>query len=83
MGAALERIAYIVGTTIIVGLGSVAALIAFPLTPLWTRVFAAFAIGAGVIATLTGLVVAGRGTYLQALLRRAGGWASPVRGVRG
>ena len=55
---ALERIAYIVGTTIIVGIGSVAALIGFPLSALWTRVFTAFAIGAVVIATLTG---AGRG----------------------
>src|SRR5204863_5418499 len=41
---ALERIAYIVGTTIIVGIGSVIALASFPLTRLWTRVFTAFAI---------------------------------------
>src|SRR4051794_32805483 len=54
---ALERIAYIVGTTIIVGVGSLVALASFPLTHLWTRVFTAFAMGAGVVATLTALVV--------------------------
>ena len=68
---ALERIAYIVGTTSIVGIGSLIALAAFPLSHVWARVFTAFAIGAGVVATLTALVVAGRGTYFQALLRRA------------
>ena len=36
---ALERLAYLVGTTIIVGVGAACALIALPLTPLWFRVF--------------------------------------------
>ncbi len=44
---ALERLAYLVGTTIIVGVGSVLALIGLPLTPVWFRVFRAFAIAGG------------------------------------
>ena len=45
---ALERVAYLVGTTLIVGIGSVAALVGLPLSHLWFRVFRAFAIAAGV-----------------------------------
>jgi phosphatidylglycerophosphate synthase len=67
---ALERIAYLVGTTLIVGIGSVAALVGLPLSHLWFRVFRAFAIMAGVLAVLTALVVSGRGTYLTAAMRR-------------
>ena len=47
---ALERLAYMVGTTIIVGIGSMLAIAGLPLTRLWFRVFRAFAIAAGVIA---------------------------------
>jgi phosphatidylglycerophosphate synthase len=67
---ALERLAYLVGTTVIVGIGSVAAIIGLPLTRIWFRVFRAFAITAAAIAVLTGVVIAGRGVYLQSLLRR-------------
>lgn len=67
---ALERIAYMVGTTIIIGIGSVAALIGLPLTRIWFRVFRAFAIGAAILTILTGIVITGRGRYLQSLLRR-------------
>ena len=70
---ALERIAYMVGTTIIVGVGSAFALAGLPLSSAWFRVFRAFAIAAGVVATVTGLIVAGRGTYFQAVLRRVDG----------
>ena len=66
---ALERIAYLVGTTLIIGIGSVAALVGLPLSRLWFRVFRAFAIAAAVVAVLTGLVIAGRGTYLKKLLQ--------------
>jgi phosphatidylglycerophosphate synthase len=65
---ALERIAYLVGTTLIIGLGSVAALVGLPLSHLWFRVFRAFAIAAAIVAVLTGLVITGRGTYLKKLL---------------
>jgi phosphatidylglycerophosphate synthase len=65
---ALERIAYLVGTTFIVGIGSLIALVVLPLSRLWFRVFRAFVIGSAVIVVLTGLIVSGRGTYLQALL---------------
>ena len=47
---ALERIVYIVGTTIIAGTCSFAAWVALPLTPAWSRTFLAFAIGSGLIA---------------------------------
>src|SRR5690606_1139273 len=50
---ALERLAYMVGTAIIVGIGSVAAMLLLPLTGAWFRVFRAFAIGTGAIALLT------------------------------
>src|SRR5829696_8151913 len=45
---ALERLAYLIGTTLIVGLGSVAAMIGLPLTRLWFRVFRAFALTSAV-----------------------------------
>jgi hypothetical protein len=67
---ALERVAYLIGTTIIVGVGSVLAMIGLPLTPVWFRVFRAFGIAAVVITALTTIVVTGRGTYLQSLLAR-------------
>jgi phosphatidylglycerophosphate synthase len=66
---ALERLAYLVVTTVIVGLGSMAALVGLDLTPTWFRVFRAFAIAAAVVAFLTGMVITGRGTYLQSVLR--------------
>ena len=71
---ALERIAYLVGTTLIVGIGSAAAMIGLPLTRIWFRIFRAFAIASVVIAVLTGLVITGRGTYLRSLLRRVDDW---------
>lgn len=67
---ALERIAYLVGTTVIVGIGSVLALVGLPLSPVWFRIFRAFAIAAGVITLFTALVISGRGTYFQSLLLR-------------
>jgi phosphatidylglycerophosphate synthase len=66
---ALERIAYLVGTTIIVGAGAACALIGLPLTPLWFGVFRAFAIGSAALTVFTIAVVLGRGTYFQSLLR--------------
>jgi phosphatidylglycerophosphate synthase len=71
---ALERLAYIIGTTVIVGIGSVAAMIGLPLTRPWFRVFRAFALSALVITALSAIVIAGRGTYLQSLLRRVDTW---------
>ena len=49
---ALERLAYLVGTTIIVGIGSAAAIAGLPLTRIWFRVFRAFAIAAAVVTVL-------------------------------
>ncbi|MBA2303699.1 MAG: flippase-like domain-containing protein [Acidobacteria bacterium] len=67
---ALERLAYMVGTTIIVGLGSVTALLFLPLTRVWFRVFRAFAIAAGAIVVLAAVVISGRGTYVHAMFTR-------------
>jgi phosphatidylglycerophosphate synthase len=67
---ALERLAYLVGTTVIVGIGSVAAIVGLPLTRVWFRIFRAFAIVSAVIAVLSGIVIAGRGVYLESLLER-------------
>ena len=67
---ALERLAYMIGTTIIVGIGSLIAIFALPLTRIWFRVFRAFAIAAGFIALLTAVVISGRGTYVHAMFAR-------------
>jgi phosphatidylglycerophosphate synthase len=67
---ALERLAYLVGTTVIVGVGAIAAIVTLPLTRAWFRVFRAFAITAGVLTTLAAIVIAGKGDYLQSALRR-------------
>jgi phosphatidylglycerophosphate synthase len=66
---ALERLAYLVGTTIIVGAGSLLAIVSLPLTYIWFRVFRGFAIAAFVVAAITAVVVSGHGTYFQSLLR--------------
>ena len=63
---ALERLAYMIGTTLIVGIGSAVALLFLPLTPVWFRVFRAFAIVAAVVALFTVIVITGRGTYVHA-----------------
>src|SRR4051812_32317859 len=75
---ALERLAYLVGTTIIVGIGSVLAMAGLPLSPLWFRVFRAFAIAALGISILTGIVVSGHGSYFQSLLH----WIDSASGTR-
>lgn len=67
---ALERMAYLIGTTIIVGAGSLVAMATLPLTHGWFRVFRAFAIAAAVVVLVASMVIAGRGTYFQAWLLR-------------
>lgn len=67
---ALERLAYIVGTVIIVGIGSLGAIVGLPLTRGWFRVFRAFAIAAAVMTTMAIVVITGKGNYVEALLRR-------------
>ena len=58
---ALERLAYLVGTTIIVGIGSAAAMAGLPLTRIWFRVFRAFAIAAAIVTVLAVFVISGKG----------------------
>jgi phosphatidylglycerophosphate synthase len=67
---ALERVAYMIGTTLIVGVGSLIALGTLPLSPAWFRVFRAFAVASGAIAFVTAVVLAGRGTYVAGALGR-------------
>jgi len=68
---ALERLAYMIGTTLIVGAGSLIAIAMLPLTRIWFRIFRAFAVAAGVIALLATIVIRGRGTYVYAFFA---GW---------
>lgn len=68
---ALERIAYIVGTVLIVGVGSAITIATQPLSPLWFKVFRAFAIGAGVVAAAIVLMLVRRDSYLLAAFRAA------------
>jgi phosphatidylglycerophosphate synthase/uncharacterized membrane protein YbhN (UPF0104 family) len=63
---ALERLAYLILTTIIVGIGSLVAMLFLPLTRIWFRVFRLFALVAGAVAVLTAIVISGRGTYVHA-----------------
>ena len=67
---ALERLAYMIGTMVIVGIGSLIAIVALPLTRVWFRVFRAFAIGAGIFTLLAVVVISGRGTYVNSLFVR-------------
>lgn len=67
---ALERIAYMIGTTVIVGAASIVAITLLPLTPTWFRVFRAFAIAAAAVSLLTAMVLGGRGTYLMTFVAR-------------
>ena len=67
---ALERLAYMIGTTVIIGVGSVIAIAVLPLTRLWFRVFRGFAIAAAIIAAIAAVVIAGRGTYVQSFFGR-------------
>ncbi len=70
---ALERLAFMVLTTVIVGVGAVIALATLPLTRLWFRIFRGFAIGAAVVALGAAAVLTGRGTYVERLLGGARG----------
>ena len=63
---ALERIAYLIGTTIIIGLGSIVALTNLPLSPVWLKIFRGFAIGSGTIAVALALVLVRRDSFLLA-----------------
>jgi phosphatidylglycerophosphate synthase len=71
---ALERIAYVIVTTWIVGVGAILAIVGLPLSHTWFRVFRAFAIAAGVVALFTAAVIAGRGTYFQSWVLRIDRW---------
>jgi phosphatidylglycerophosphate synthase len=78
---ALERMAYLAITTVIVGIGAVMAIVALPLSRVWFRVFRAFAICAGVVVVLSAIVISGRGTYLgwmESRWGRAGRFAAAV-----
>jgi phosphatidylglycerophosphate synthase len=67
---ALERIAYLVGTTLIVGAASLLTIALVPLSSGWLRVFIAFAIAGCTIGALTAAIITGRGIYVRNLLYR-------------
>ena len=83
---ALDRLAFLVGTTLIVGAGSVLAIAMLPLTHGWFRVFRAFAIVSGITGLLTAIAISGRGTYFETLIgridRRCGSTMSSGRFAR-
>ena len=68
---ALERIAYMIGTTLIVGVGSLVAMATQPLSPLWFKIFRGFAIGSGVMAAAFFMILVRRDSYLLAAFRTA------------
>jgi len=70
---ALERIAFIIGTLVIVGAGSIAAITMQALSRTWFMVFLSFAAVAGAAALLVAMVVAGRAVYVAAALRMLDG----------
>ncbi len=65
---ALERLAFMVLTTLFIGIGAIVAIATLPLARIWFRVFRAFAIAAGVVALITVVVLTGRGTYVGRLV---------------
>jgi uncharacterized protein (TIRG00374 family) len=68
---ALERIAYLIGTLLIVGIGAGVAIATQPLTPVWFRIYRAFLIGVALIAVGIATVIVRRDSYLLAALRAA------------
>jgi hypothetical protein len=68
---ALERVAYLIGTTIIVGIGSVVAIATQPLSPIWLKIFRGFAIGSGAMAFGIALILIRRDSYLLSAFRAA------------
>jgi phosphatidylglycerophosphate synthase len=66
---ALERLAYLVGTTTLIAIGAALALIGLPLTRVWSQIFTLMAIGGAAVTTATVLMVLD-GPYAEPLLRR-------------
>jgi phosphatidylglycerophosphate synthase len=61
---ALERISYVIVTTLILGGAAAAALLGLPLSPGWLRIFEVISIAAAVVLGIAAVIVAGRGYYL-------------------
>jgi phosphatidylglycerophosphate synthase len=68
---ALERIAYMIGTTLIVGVGSLIAMATQPLSPIWLKIFRGFAIGSGAMAIGIAMILIRRDSYLLSAFRAA------------
>jgi phosphatidylglycerophosphate synthase len=68
---ALERISFMVGTALIVGIGALVAIATQPLSPLWIKIYRGFAIGSGVLAASIVLILVRRNSYLLAAFRAA------------
>lgn len=76
---ALERLAFMVLTTIVVGIGALIAMATLPLTRIWFRIFRGFAIGAAVTALGSAAVLMGRGTYVERVFGGARGHGRVAR----
>ena len=68
---ALERIAYIVATALLAGAGSILAIATQPLSPVWMKVYRAFAVGSAVLAAAVVLMLVRRRSYLLTAFRAA------------
>ena len=68
---ALERLSYMIATTIIVGAGAAVALWTLPLTAVWFKIFRAFAIVSAALAAATALIIIRQDSYLLAALRKS------------
>lgn len=70
---ALERLAFMVLTTAIIGVGALVAIGTLPLSRVWFRIFRGFAIGSGVLILLALGVLLGRGSYVERVLGHSRG----------
>jgi len=68
---ALERLSYIFGTALIVGVAAAGVLATQPLSPAWAKIYRGFAIGAGVLAAASVLILVRRDSYLLQAFRAA------------
>lgn len=67
---ALERLSYMIVTAAILGLGGVLAMAGLPLARGWFHIFRIISIASTCMVAITAIVLAGRGHYLGALIRR-------------
>jgi phosphatidylglycerophosphate synthase len=75
---ALERVAFVIVTTLIVGVGAAIALATQPLSPLWIKVYRVFVIASALLAGGVILAIIRRESYLLSAVK----WADRTTGSR-